>query len=428
MPDTLPHSEEVEAAVIARLLLDEAQIPVIASKLGAEDFYVGAWRKCYAGMQKLSQARKSVDIVALREEVGEVADEIDITSTTEAHRAPLDEYADLLRAYSFRRRMIAALDKVSASAYSISDRDLLLAQLHDAMMAISEGADEGRLISPIQAVDSYLEAIRQRVNGVRSGLAWGMPGLDEALTPAHGGEMIILAARPSIGKTALAEQIADYWARTSPHPILFASLEMSVESLLDRAAARSTGISASKISRGSVEGVPQAVEERRKVNLWYLDDPFATTSSVRAAAARVRVMTGGISAIVIDYLQLLKDQGDQEVQRVTRISRQVKAIAREFNVPVLVLSQLNRSLESREDRHPKLHDLRESGALEQDADRVLGLYRELGDTFADLDILKNRQGELTRIQLLFDGERVSFTASTKPSVAQVDQDFIDSLL
>ena len=132
-------------------------------------------------------------------------------------------------------------------------------------------------------------------------------------------------------------------------------------------------------------------------------------SKDRAAAAKVRIMAGGLSAIVIDYLQLLKDAGDQEVQRVTKISRMVKAIALEFDVPVLVLSQLSRAVMQREDQHPRLHDLRESGAIEQDADVVLGLHRELGDHITDVEVLKQRQGEIGMAHLDFDGDHVRFS-------------------
>lgn len=159
----------------------------------------------------------------------------------------------------------------------------------------------------------------------------------------------------------------------------------------------------------------ETVEARRGVNIWYVDNPYATTDAVRAAAARVALERGGLRAIVIDYLQLLKDAGDQEVQRITRISRNVKALGREFDCPMLVLSQLNRGPEHRDDHHPRLSDIRESGAVEQDADVVLGLYRdralekEFDDSPMDIDILKNRQGPSgVRFTIPFNGDTVSF--------------------
>jgi replicative DNA helicase len=266
------------------------------------------------------------------------------------------------------------------------------------------------------AVDNYLQVMDERSRGERLGLGWGMEELDQILLPARGGELILIAARPSIGKTVLGEQIASHWAALGPHPVIFASLEMPVDSLLDRTISRISKIGGRDVVRGILTDAQNlkvlgVLEDRRQVGLWYLDDSYATTSSIRAAAARVRMLAGGVSAIVVDYLGLLKDHHESEVTRVTRISRQLKAIAREFNVPLLALSQLNRASTAREDTHPRLQDLRDSGALEQDADRVLGLWRpDLGSAVAHLDVLKARQGTTGRIHLGFDGDHFQFVS------------------
>jgi replicative DNA helicase len=414
--DALPHSEPLEAALVARLLVDPAQLPVIAGKLGAEDFYVASWRKAYLAMQKLSAARKTIDIEGLRAAVGDDADELGrrLGELTAAHRAPLTEYADMVRSFAFRRRFIGMLSRVTSMAQSESSPETLLSNLNDAIQRISEGMEDGALLTPNQAVDLYKRTMTERASGERQGMTWGVDRLDDLLLPARGGEFILVAARPSIGKTVLAEQIADHWARLGPHPVIFASLEMPTDSLLDRTVSRLSGIPGMDVIRGllsqtDTDKALSTLEGRRSVGLWYLDDSYATTSSLRAAAARVRLLAGGVSAIVVDYLQLLKDQHESEVTRVTRISRQLKALAREFNVPVLVLSQLNRAPEMREDSHPRLSDLRDSGALEQDADRVLGLWRPTrSSTLAHLDVLKARQGVTGRISLAYDGEHFQF--------------------
>jgi replicative DNA helicase len=194
---------------------------------------------------------------------------------------------------------------------------------------------------------------------------------------------------------------------------------------------RETGLPGQDVIRGILtrtqsDKVVESLQRRRGVGLWYLDDSYATTAAVRAAAARIRLLAGGLQGIVIDYLQLLTDRHDSEVTRVTRISRSIKAIAREFNVPVLALSQLNRASTAREDSHPRLQDLRESGALEQDADRVLGLWRpDLQASIADLDILKARQGITGRVYLGYDGEHFRFTerASGDEDEVAPDDDF-----
>lgn len=429
---TLPHSEPLEAALVARLLVDPAQLPVLAGRLDPEDFYVGSWRKAYSAMQKLSATHKVVDIEALRAAIGDDADELArrLGEITAAHRAPVEEYAAMVKDFAFRRRLISILSGFVRKAEDRGDREVLLAELHEAITQISEGMEDGALLSPGQAVDHYLKVMEDRARGERQGLDWGLRPLDEILLPARGGEMIILAARPSIGKTALAEQIASHWAKLGPHPVLFASLEMPTESLIDRTVARTSGLAGMDVIRGllsepQMAKVREALETLRVQGLpWYLDDSYATTGALRAASARVRLLAGGLSAIVVDYLGLLKDPHDSEVTRVTRISRNLKAIAREFNVPMLVLSQLNRAAEAREDSHPRLQDLRDSGALEQDADRVLGLWRpDRASRIADLDVLKARQGITGRIYLGYDGEHFRFTERTDDEEPTLDDDF-----
>lgn len=411
---TLPHNEEAEAALIARLLADPEQIPVLASSLPAEDFYTAQYRAAYQAMQRLTAAHRRIDILTVADALGDRSGDLsEGLSRIAGYRAPLDEYAAIIRRDAFRRRVIAGMVEIENRAFVEEDRERLVAEMHDVVVRISTGVDSDKLISPAQAAEAYVASLDARRGGAMTGLDYGYPSLDAILNPAGPGEMIVLASRPSVGKTALAEVIADHWADIAPYPVLFASLEMGVTQLLDRTIARQSGLPARSIVRGLLNdqqhGIARdAAQARGAVRLWYLDDPFATTASVRAAAAKTRLVAGGLSAIVIDYLQLLKDPGDSEVQRVTRISRQVKAIAREFEVPVLTLSQLSRAIMTRDDQHPKLHDLRESGAIEQDADVVVGLHRELGGDVLDVGILKQRQGEVGSARLGFDGDHLRF--------------------
>lgn len=427
MADVLPRSEDVEAALIARLLVDSEQIPLVASRLPAEDFYVGELRQAFRAMQELSAQRKRVDLTTLSDALGDKTGSLGDTIMRVPHMtAPIEEYIEIVRRDAFRRRVILDLGEIIAQAQVVTDRGELLTELHDLVVRLSSNVDNDNLVSPIQAVEMYEHQVELRRHGLRGGLAYGFPALDGVLNPAMPGDMIVLAARPSVGKTALAENVADYWAHQAEGPVLFASLEMSVGSILDRTIARLTGVPAKKIVRGVMDDAEAAlahttIEQRRSVGIWYLDDGNATTASLRAAAAKTRLMAGSLGGIVIDYLQLLKDPGDQEVQRVTKISRQVKAIAREFDVPVLVLSQLSRAVMQREDQHPRLHDLRESGAIEQDADVVIGLYRELGSSTTDVDVLKQRQGGVGRVQLSFDEERVRFSDATAGALRRMGE-------
>ena len=410
MTDRTPYSEEVELALVARLLVDPTQIPLVAADLHPEDLYVGVYRKAYQAMLVASQAGKTVDKATL----GDVADAVDIRSLNGGFHAPLTEYVAIVRRDAMRRRVIDQLDRVVAVAYETEDIQGILADLQDAVAQITKGAEQGNLITPQQVADLYAEVMKKRAAGQATGLPYGIKPLDDLLHPAQGGEMVVVAARPSVGKTALAEHVAYTWATHGVWPVLFCSLEMSLTQLMDRAVARRAHIPTHNVVRARMTAdqlilATETVNEQRSVNIWYLDDPMATTASIRTAAAKVRLVSGGIEAIIVDYLQLVKDAGDTEVGRVTRMSRNIKAIAREFDVPLLCLSQLNRGVMAREDQHPQLHDLRESGAIEQDADVVIGLYRPLDSRDMDVEVLKARQGRIGRVGIYFDPEYVGFS-------------------
>lgn len=280
-------------------------------------------------------------------------------------------------------------------------------------MSLSDGRGDGSMYDAPHAVTAYNAIRRERqLHGV--GLPYGIAALDRWLQPAHGGDMVVIAARPSIGKTVLAEHIADHWAFESDYPVMFVSIEMSLGQLMDRAVARWGGIPSSHIVRGILSQdeerqVETTLEARSAVNLWYVDNPYSTTHTIANAAAEIVMQAGGIRGIIVDYLQLVKDKGDNDNQRIGHISRDFKALARKYDCPMLVLSQLNRQSEYRSDPHPRLSDIRDSGAVEQDADVVLGLSRDRrasDDGLLEIEILKNRQGPLAMVNVEFDGTHV----------------------
>jgi replicative DNA helicase len=221
-----------------------------------------------------------------------------------------------------------------------------------------------------------------------------------------------VAARPGIGKTTFAEHVAVNWSEHGP--VLFASLEMSLTQLMDRNVSRRSRIPTQRVIRAQMsseekELARDTVDSIRAQQVWYLDDGRTTTATLRAAAAKVKLLSG-LSAIVVDYIQLMADPGDNDNQRVGKISRNLKSIAREFDVPLMALSQLNRGSENREDRKPRLSDLRDSGAIEQDADVVLGLYRpRLDSNDLDISLLKVRQGHTGEVRLYFDSDIVALS-------------------
>ena len=409
----MPANVPAEAALVSRLLVDPGQLATLVGQLDSSDFYDRDMSAVYGAMQRLTAMRKSVDVTTVRDEVDRHID-IPIMSLTSAHSAPLVEYAALIRRDAFRRRFIESLAKSMEKAYSEEDTGVLLADLTDTVGRIMLGIESDNLLNPDQAVDLYSKTLTRRMSGQAVGLAYGIPSLDAILQPAQGGDLVILAARPSVGKTSLAEVVSDFWSTQTPYPVLFVSIEMSLSQLLDRAVSRAANIDATKIVRGSMSEAEHdlaraAAEDRRKLGVWYSDDGWATTSTVRAAAAKVRLLAGGIGAIVVDYIGLLKDKGDNDVKRIGDISRNLKALAREFDVPLLALSQLNRAAESADE--PELHHLRDSGAIEQDADAVLMMKRELGTPYLSLFVRKNRKGPIGQINLRFDAMHVKFLES-----------------
>ncbi len=247
-------------------------------------------------------------------------------------------------------------------------------------------------VSAAEAVDEFLPELGVARAG---GLSYGIRELDEQVQPPEAGDMIVIAARPNIGKTVLAETIADNLARGAQYPVLFASLEMSRKQLTQRAIARYGDIDHAKIKRGDLSPAEQDVarrvaNERRSLNLLYEDRPGITTDTLRLSAATVKAQHGGVTAIVVDYLGLLGDQNESEYVRVTRISKSLKQLAREMQCPLIVLSQLNRQSDIA-NRRPKLSDIRDSGSVEQDADVVIGLSAS-GKEERVLELLKNRSG------------------------------------
>jgi replicative DNA helicase len=406
------YSKEAEESLLSRLLADPGQLPTVADTLSSDDFHSKDMGEAFEAMGQLMREGRAVDIVAIRRIVGREID-IPLLGLTRGHTAAVAEYADIVRRDSFRRQVKAQLDRMQRQILTEEDPNELVGQLQSSLVALLGHAGDRTLLTTEQATDRYIQTLKERRKGMHQ-LSWGFPSLDDVLNPALSGQFIIVAARPSIGKTVLAEQFAESWASQSSLPILFASLEMSTDDLMDRDVARFAGIPVPNLVRGDLtdEQYDKAVKilnNRKDRKIIWLDRGFASTERVSSAAAQVSMMAGGLGGIIVDYLQILGDVGDQEVERVTRISRTLKGMARQFRCPVLVMSQLNRAVENRRDKHPQLHDLRESGSLEQDADVVLGLYRkDKKSKQLDLDILKQRQGPNERIYLDFSPSQVMF--------------------
>lgn len=406
---------EAEQALINRLLLDPRQLPLVASRLQPEDIGSSAERNAYRAMLRLQSENRPIDIVTLKAEL-EDPEELDtLFELTVAHHGPVDEYVDIILGAATRRRILGELEKVQ-DLVSSGEGDPLVA-LQDTFNLLAKNDSNEKLFTSDEMVDGYLGTLVSREMGVVTGLTWGIPGMDEFLLPAPAGTLVILAARPSVGKTAMAENIAHHWASLNRGPVLFVSVEMSRDQLMDRAIARKTGLNAEDVARGRLNAeewaqAKAAAEELRSMAIEYLDDGEATTARVRSAAAKTRMRHDGrIGGIVVDYLQILGDKegGDNENIRVARMSRRMKNMARTFDCPILLLSQLNRSAE-RENRPPRLSDLRDSGAVEQDADYVVVLHGAIDSPYREVHVLKQRQGRVGHFPVRYHGATVSFHA------------------
>ena len=399
------YHEEAERALIASLMADPARIPEVGAKLQAEDFYSSVFRSAYSTMQSLSREGKRIDVVTLGAHgVKLPTGFLDVLGRLDDNTG---DWVDLIQEAAFRRRIEDHGVRIQSIAASDRTHSEILGELQSFNQSLAEDIHDPRLYSSIRAAQDYQVTLeRRKTQG--SGVRWGYEDLDALLQPAMGGDMVVIAARPSVGKTTLAENLIDNWAFESEYPVLFVSIEMRLSLLMDRGISRNTGIAAQRLLRGDIgpseEALVQtAIQNRPLYNIWYVDDGNATTSSIRAAASKVALSHGGLRAIVVDYIQIVKDPGDNDNQRVGKTSRSLKAIAREFDVPLLALSQLNRGSE-RERRRPRLSDLRDSGAIEQDADIVFGLHPENDDTL-EVIVLKNRNGSLGTVFLGFDKGR-----------------------
>jgi replicative DNA helicase len=406
-----PHSAEAEQALIARLILEPEQVALISGSLSPDDLYVQAYRDLYRTMIRLAGEGRPIDVVTLQD----AGNEVDVLDLTAGHHAPLTQYVEIIQRKALDREVLTAVEKVQ-DAVAQGDPNIVVT-LQRALSDVLHRTKGGVQVPVFRAIEEYMAKLAGRQAGEEPGLEWGVPGMDKLVNPATAGKFIIIAARPSVGKTAMAETIAENWAQQGRGVVLFCSLEMGIEELLDRAMARRSGVPARKIIRGKMNEeemgkVEEAATWCKGLSLEYLDDPRTTVAGLQSAAARTKLSNdGALAAIIVDYIQLFSDEdrGDNPVWRMTKISRGLKALAREYRVPVLALSQFNRELDKR-GGDPILSDLRESGALEQDADVVIALTGKPGSGMRHAHVLKQRQGESGMFMVRLDGSTMTWHA------------------
>jgi len=443
-----PHSLEAEESLLGSLLIDKDAIIKIADSLMPQDFYKDAHKIIYETIKELYGNQEPIDIITLANRLEEKK-KIEIIggrtylaklSNTVATSGNIVNYSSIIQRKSTLRRLQQAAAEISSLSFA-EDRDI--DEILDETEKKVFGVSQKYLKNAFLPIDSLLTQAFERIDelhkkgGKLRGLPTGFPDLDNLLAGLQKSDLIILAARPSVGKTSLALDIARQAAIASKEGVGIFSLEMGKEQLVDRMLCAQAGVSLWKMRTGNLsdkEGdndfvrIGEAMGKLAEAPIYIDDSGSLTIMEIRAKCRRLQ-MEKGLGLIVIDYLQLMEGRGkhsDNRVQEIAEISRGLKSIARELNVPILALAQLSRAVEATHPAIPKLSHLRDSGSIEQDADIVMFIYRKAADRgfnveelpaderhLAELYIAKHRNGPTGKVNLFFDETTTSFKSTTK---------------
>jgi len=431
-----PQSIEAEQAVLGGLLLDNSTWDAIADRLRAEDFYRRDHQQIFSAIAELSARSEPSDAVTLAEHLaakGEAEETGGLAYLASLARdtptaANIRAYADIVRERSLLRQLIRVSGEIAASAYGSEGRPAT-ELVDEAERRVFEIAEQGRRSgSGFVPLRDILGATIDRLDmlhanqGQLTGVSTGYDDLDRMTAGLQPGDLIIIAGRPSMGKTTLALNIAENAAIAANTPVAVFSMEMSREQLSMRMVSSLGRVDQSHLRTGNFGDedwarINGAIAQMKTAPLYIDDSGALTPTEVRARARRLKRERGGLGLIVVDYLQLMQVAGTKEnrTNEISEISRSLKALAKELHVPVIALSQLNRGVEQRTDKKPVMSDLRESGAIEQDADIIVLIYREEvyePDTprkgIADIIIAKQRNGPTGEVHLTFLGKYTRF--------------------
>ena len=428
-----PHSIEAEQSVLGGLMLDNEAWDRVSEKVVEHDFYLRSHRLIFNAMARLAEGNQPIDLITVSEaleanqqleDIGGFAYLGEIAKNTPS-AANILAYADIVRERAVVRDMIGVAHDIADAGYDTQGRTAaeLLDFAETKVFKIAEQrakANEGpEPINSILAktIDKIDALYRSPQNGI-TGVSTGYVDLDKMTNGLQPSDLIIVAARPSMGKTTFAMNLCEHAAITSDKPVLIFSLEMPSDQIMMRMLASLGRINQTKVRTGQLEDedwarLSSAIELLNSKGKMYIDDASGLTpTEVRSRARRIAREHGGLSMIMVDYLQLMTVPGMSENRtlEIAEISRSLKALAKELKVPVVALSQLNRSLEQRADKRPVNSDLWESGSIEQDADLIMFIYRDEvyhEDTAdkgtAEIIIGKQRNGPIGRVRLTFHG-------------------------
>ena len=440
-----PHSFEAEQSVLGGLMLDNEAWDRVAERVVAQDFYSRPHRIIFAAMSRLSEQGLPIDLITLQEElerheqleeVGGFAYLVEVAKNTPS-AANISAYAEIVRERAVVREMISVANEIAESGFDPQGRnaaDLLdeaeskVFKIAEARSSSSDGPQPLKAVLE-KTVDKIEELFRKPHNGV-TGVSSGYSDLDKMTSGFQPSDLIIVAARPSMGKTTFAMNLVEHAALTQDKPAVIFSLEMPSEQIIMRMLASLGRIEQTRVRTGQLDDddwgrLSSTMGMLLEKGKMYIDDASGLTpTELRSRTRRIAREHGGVSLVMVDYLQLMRvpSLSENRTLEIAEISRSLKALAKEWQVPVIALSQLNRSLEQRADKRPVNSDLRESGSIEQDADLIMFIYRDEvyhddspDKGVAEIIIGKQRNGPIGKVRLTFQGQYSRFDNYAGPA-------------
>ncbi|MBX9871825.1 MAG: replicative DNA helicase [Burkholderiaceae bacterium] len=426
-----PHSIEAESSVLGGLLLDNGAWDRVGDLLGDGDFYRYEHRLIYAAMASLINASRPADVITVfehlqslgkAEEVGGLA-YLNALAQYVPSAGNIRRYAEIVRERAILRKLVAASDEIATNAFNPQGKPVAQILDESEQKIFNIGEEGSRMKRGFQSMDTLVVDLLDRVQEMAdnpndvTGVPTGFYDLDRMTAGLQAGDMVVLAARPSMGKTAFAINIAEHVALNEGLPVAVFSMEMGAAQLAVRIVGSIGRIDQGHLRTGKLTDeewprLTEAIEKLRTISLHIDETAGLTASELRANARRLARQCGKLGLIVVDYLQLMSGSGGSDENRATElgeISRGLKMLAKELGCPVIALSQLNRSVEQRPDKRPMMSDLRESGAIEQDADIIMFIYRDEYYTkeackepgVAEIIIAKQRNGPTGTVKLAF---------------------------